>query len=308
MVTTSNLDKFLEGDLPKAILFTNKDKIPPLMHSLGLELNKRMKIGVVKSTETALTEKFNVDSFPKVLVIPAGDADATPIPYEGGLKKAELLSFLESHAVAKEEDSKKKDKRNSNNQASNKDSEKKMKEKEEEQKKPEEKPAPAAEANSITEIPELDVSKVQKICKKTCVIAVVPTPENKEKDLEVILALANLYKRDESMKFVWVDASNNADFIQTLGVSMEDNKPGLAVLRVKKSRVSVMDKATHEWSLDSLEIFLGRIVGGDAAWKKIDLAGGSSSSDNATTSTVSASSTTTESTASSETETHRDEL
>ncbi|CAG8678627.1 1892_t:CDS:2, partial [Dentiscutata heterogama] len=69
------MDEFFskENDtLSKVVLFTNKDQTTPLYKALSCEFHNRLIFGEVKEKESAIAEKFGVDKFPKLFVIPKG--------------------------------------------------------------------------------------------------------------------------------------------------------------------------------------------------------------------------------------------
>ncbi|GAB0133257.1 hypothetical protein EsDP_00001669 [Epichloe bromicola] len=78
-VADKDLDAFLAGDKPKAILFTEKGTTSALLRE-------------IRNTETKAVEKFGIDKFPTLVLIPAGDSE--PILYDGELKKKDMVEFL----------------------------------------------------------------------------------------------------------------------------------------------------------------------------------------------------------------------
>jgi protein disulfide-isomerase A6 len=99
-VTSKNEEKFLSKELPKALLFTNKDKTSDLYKALAIDYRNRMELGEAKHNDKALVEKYNVKDFPTLLVLKDG---AEPIKFEGKLGHQLLTKFLEPHAAPKKE-------------------------------------------------------------------------------------------------------------------------------------------------------------------------------------------------------------
>jgi protein disulfide-isomerase A6 len=95
-VTSSNLEKFLGQELPKALLFTNKDKTSDLYIALSIDFHHRMVLGEAKHSDKKLVEQYGVTNFPTLLVIKDGQE---PVKYDGKLSHEPLFKFLSQFAA-----------------------------------------------------------------------------------------------------------------------------------------------------------------------------------------------------------------
>jgi hypothetical protein len=93
-VNNNNLDSFLttNPNLPKCFLFTDKKGIPLLYKALSVAFQKKLEFGIVRDSDTAITGKYKVNSFPKIMVI--GVTDKKPTFYSGETKYKPLFDFL----------------------------------------------------------------------------------------------------------------------------------------------------------------------------------------------------------------------
>ncbi|KAG5993761.1 hypothetical protein E4U52_001678 [Claviceps spartinae] len=92
-VTDKDLDTFLAGDKPKAILFTEKGTTSALLRSLAIDFLDVITVGQVRDKEVKAVEKFGIKQYPALVLIPAGDKE--PITYDGELKKKSVVEFLQ---------------------------------------------------------------------------------------------------------------------------------------------------------------------------------------------------------------------
>ena len=102
-VKSDNATDFLDGEYPKALLFSDKEATSPLFKSLAIQFKSRMRMGKASSADADLAAKFGVDSFPKLVVVPGSDV-AKAVKHDGKLKKEELHAFLETHALKEKQD------------------------------------------------------------------------------------------------------------------------------------------------------------------------------------------------------------
>ncbi|GAO13624.1 uncharacterized protein UV8b_01757 [Ustilaginoidea virens] len=92
-VSDKDLDKFLESDKPKAILFTDKGTTSALLRSIAIDFLDVITVGQVRDKEKKAVDKFGIAKFPTLVLVPAG-TDAKPIVYDGELKKKDMVEFL----------------------------------------------------------------------------------------------------------------------------------------------------------------------------------------------------------------------
>jgi len=87
-----------EKGMPKALLFTDKKETPPTFKALSLRFKDRMRLGQVGSESKAILEKYAVDAFPRVVVLPADGSP--PVVWDGENKLEALHAFFAKHANA----------------------------------------------------------------------------------------------------------------------------------------------------------------------------------------------------------------
>ncbi|KAF5659030.1 disulfide-isomerase [Fusarium heterosporum] len=91
-VSDKDLDSFLEGDKPKAILFTSKGTTSALLRSIAIDFLDVISVAQIRDKETAAVKKFGVDKFPALVLIPGEGKDH--IVYDGELVKKDMIKFL----------------------------------------------------------------------------------------------------------------------------------------------------------------------------------------------------------------------
>ncbi|PVU89755.1 hypothetical protein BB559_002652 [Furculomyces boomerangus] len=100
------MKEFIEQDTPKAILFTDKSKIPNMWKGLSLRFNERLNLGVVGKKHSEIIEKYDIKSFPSIAVFTGGSEPKT-VNYDGSFEYEEIVSFLKEHALpSKQKDEK----------------------------------------------------------------------------------------------------------------------------------------------------------------------------------------------------------
>ena len=101
-VTDANVNDFLadggNGGGPRALLFTDKNKVTPLLKGLAIEFLGVLPVGQVRSGETETVTRFGVTSFPTLVLVPGGGAE--PEVYDGEMKKPAMVAFLSKVKVA----------------------------------------------------------------------------------------------------------------------------------------------------------------------------------------------------------------
>ncbi|OHX00135.1 protein disulfide-isomerase [Colletotrichum incanum] len=225
-VTDKDLDSFLEGDKPKAILFTEKGTTSALLRSVAIDFLDAVTVGQVRSKEAKAVEKFGVKSFPTLVLLPGGDKE--PIIYDGELKKDGLVSFISQVASPnpdpapkgeKKKDDKKAEKKSK--PASTKSSTSTAAEQEAtpEPEIPTETPSTEQAAPVVNVIPPLPIAdtpeKLQAEClsakSHTCVLAFVPSKENEkaEKALTSLSELAHKYAQNQRKIFPFFSVPND---------------------------------------------------------------------------------------------------
>jgi hypothetical protein len=101
----NNIHSFLNNNLfNKVIIFTNKKNPSILTKGLTNNFYDRLLFGEVQETEKALVERFNIKTFPTLLVYKVFDHtrlidEPEIIPYEGLIKADKIIEFLQPHAL-----------------------------------------------------------------------------------------------------------------------------------------------------------------------------------------------------------------
>lgn len=78
-------------DGPKALLFTEKGTTSALLKSIAIDFLDVISVGQVRNKDTAVVEKFGIEKFPTLLLIPT---EGEPIVYNGELNKKDMVAFL----------------------------------------------------------------------------------------------------------------------------------------------------------------------------------------------------------------------
>ncbi|KAM0344472.1 hypothetical protein ACHAPU_007444 [Fusarium lateritium] len=91
-VSDKDLDSFLEGDKPKAILFTSKGTTSALLRSIAIDFLDVISVGQIRDKEIAAVKKFGVEKFPALVLIPNEGKDH--VVYDGELVKKDMIKFL----------------------------------------------------------------------------------------------------------------------------------------------------------------------------------------------------------------------
>jgi len=63
-----------------------------MFKALSSAFETKLFFGMVTSSETALTKRYRVKEFPKIIVVKA--TERKPIPYKGALNYPDLFKFL----------------------------------------------------------------------------------------------------------------------------------------------------------------------------------------------------------------------
>ncbi|KAE8376730.1 hypothetical protein BDV26DRAFT_265084 [Aspergillus bertholletiae] len=98
-VTDKDLDKWLSEDqeAPKAILFTEKGTTSALIRALAIDFLGSIKVAQIRSKESDAVERFGVEDFPTLVLLPGGEQEH--IVYDGELKKKPMVEFLSQVAA-----------------------------------------------------------------------------------------------------------------------------------------------------------------------------------------------------------------
>jgi len=239
-----NVDEFIkeEHSMPKVLLFTNKKKVPVLFRALSTAFDKKMKLGVVFSSEDDLCRRYNVSEFPKILLIKSHEPK--PRIFKGELKYQPIFDFLNVHAetfvtgggYADEEDS-------------------------------------SATKSWLQEaVPELHSKSGQDICLGVdgvlCVIYVnTAKPDDKSYTMlkEVYTAIrSKLEGRGLNYKVMWMNSSIQKSWVKKFNI---EEVPQIVVLNPGKRKRFLIHNS--EFTVDAIKSTFDNIEGGNAKFKSI---------------------------------------
>jgi hypothetical protein len=95
-ITNANVNTFLSESpsVPKVLLFTDKEKGTPMLYKgLSVAFEKKLNFGIVRATDSLLTDKYQITSFPSIIVIKAGAPK--PFRYTGkAITFRDIFEFL----------------------------------------------------------------------------------------------------------------------------------------------------------------------------------------------------------------------
>ncbi|KAJ3258452.1 hypothetical protein HK103_003574 [Boothiomyces macroporosus] len=233
-ITEENNDK-----VDKVVLVTDKKTTPPLFKALSIEYLDRLAFGEVKSSNAELVAELGVETFPAILIFPKDGSNV--IAYDGIVKQAQLVEFLDKYALP----------------SKRKKTEKKKKDKKDEKKKGEQKEKKVKYDPKIPEIKNQDDLKKLCLADKTCIISFLThEPEYPEstkaldEHIAVIQAVKTKYYEKDLYNFVWVNAiETGSQLIRDFGVS--DMYPSMLALNYPRKSYRVLKTAFDEPSISS---------------------------------------------------------
>ncbi|KAM0275999.1 hypothetical protein ACHAQH_007217 [Verticillium albo-atrum] len=274
-VTDKDLDTFVASDTdkPKAILFTEKGTTTPLLRSIAIDFLDVITVAQVRNTQQAVVEKYGVEKFPTLLLLPADGGE--PVVYDGAMKKPAILEFLSQAGTPNPDPPVK--------------AGKKAKSPPKAESKPkvaEEKPAPEAAAEDVIEepvatpaapaaapIPSVETAELQKEClspkSHTCILALVPSTANdkSEKVLGSLAELAHKYTQGgrHLFPFFAVSDENPSAASLTKSLSLKADVELVAV----NARRGWWRHYEGEGDATSVEAWIDAIRMGDSAKNKL---------------------------------------
>jgi len=209
----NSLSNFLNeySEIPHIILFSSKADISPIMKSLSVSFKGRVVFGQVKQDVKDVVEKYNVESFPKILVVKGLE---NPIHYDGAINPEELRDFVTQHAgektVAKDH--------------------------------PVPPPPRTRPSKSTTDVSfvEVNLDNIDVVCQALCVLGFVDVETIDDKravkdDHQHILnQVLSSFKSDGKFKFGWVDKVTESSLIQKFSLSPDE--PALLVFNGKRQK------------------------------------------------------------------------
>ena len=97
-VGDKDLEGFLAGETPKAVLFSDKGKTSALLKAVAIEFKGGMTVAQIRNTEKASVELFGITKYPTLIMLPGGK-DTEKEVYDGEMTKEGIVNFLSKLAT-----------------------------------------------------------------------------------------------------------------------------------------------------------------------------------------------------------------
>jgi len=249
-VNNNNIDSFEKDkpNIPKCFLFTEKKGNPLIYRALSIAFDKKIDMGVVRSSETGIVSKYRIKKFPTILVVPVSEKKHRI--YEESINYKNLFDFLNvfSETFFRVGDDTPR----------------------------------LADPNMKVEtkawkkekLPEYNKETANEICFKVdgtlCVILV-----NKEKPTDELVNLFNAVqnylapKIDRGIKyrFGWVNSSTQGKFVESLGLTPADGPKMVLINPGSRKRFFLMENDLIE---ENMRNVFERLAGGELRFKNFD--------------------------------------
>lgn len=274
-VSDKDLDSFLKGDKPKAILFTSKGTTSALIRSIAIDFLDVISVGQIRDKETAAVKKFGIEKFPALVLIPGDGKD--PIVYDGEMAKKNMVKFLSQagepnpvHATGKTKSSKPKKAESKSAKSA-----KKSKATEAAKEEPVESKESSTEAAEAvpTIIPISTISSLEKLAEEclapkshTCVLVFTPG-EAGEKAVDSLSHLNTKYVHGGRKTFPIIAVPSDSEAASTLPKALGFKKE--VNLIAINTRRNWWRQYEGDFSLASVENWIDAIRMGEGAKKKI---------------------------------------
>ncbi|KAF9773320.1 hypothetical protein IL306_008900 [Fusarium sp. DS 682] len=276
-VSDKDLDFFLKGDKPKAILFTSKGTTSALIRSIAIDFLDVISVAQIRDKETAAVKKFGIEKFPTLVLIPGEGKD--PIVYDGEMVKKDMVKFLSQagepnpvHATGSTKSSK--PKKAESKKAESK-SAKKSKATEAAKEEPVESKESSTEAAEAvpTIIPISTISSLEKLAEEclapkshTCVLVFTPG-EAGEKAVDSLSHLNTKYVHGGRKTFPIIAVPTDSEAASTLPKALGfKNDVNLIAINTRRNWWRQYE---GDFSLASVENWIDAIRMGEGAKKKI---------------------------------------
>lgn len=85
-ITSANINTWINENpsVPKVILFTEQKGTPMIYKGLSVEFEKKLFFGIVRKSEDALVQRYNILKFPMIIVVKT--TEKKPFYYKGEMK------------------------------------------------------------------------------------------------------------------------------------------------------------------------------------------------------------------------------
>ncbi|CZS74543.1 unnamed protein product [Fusarium graminearum] len=278
-VSDKDLDSFLAGDKPKAILFTQKGTTSALIRSIAIDFLDVISVGQIRDKEAGAVKKFGVEKFPALVLIPGEGKDH--IVYDGEMAKKDMVKFLTQagqpnpiHASGntKSTKGKKDDTKNTKTKKDDTKSAKKNKSTEAAKEPAAESKEPAAEPIPSI-VPISTIKSLEKLTEEclapkshTCVLLFTPG-EAGEKAVESLSHLNTKYVHGGRNTIPFISIPSDSDAASTLPKALGLNdKVNLIAINTRRNW---WRQYSGDFSLSSVESWIDAIRMGEGAKKKL---------------------------------------
>jgi protein disulfide-isomerase A6 len=268
-VSDKDLDAFLAGDKPKAILFTQKGTTSALIRSIAIDFLDVISVAQIRDKEAGAVKKFGIEKFPALVLIPGEGKD--PIVYDGEMAKKDMVKFLtqagqpnpvhasgNTKSTKAEKDDTKSAKKNKSTEAAKE---------------------PAAESKESTAeavpsiVPISTINSLEKLTEKclapkshTCVLLFTPG-EAGEKAVDSLSHLNTKYVHGGRNTFPFIAVPSDSDAASTLPKALGlNNKVNLIAINTRRNWWRQYE---GDFSLSSVESWIDAIRMGEGAKKKL---------------------------------------
>jgi len=238
----TSLSHFLEKnpEIPHVLLFSSKSEVSPIMKSSSVLYKNRIAFAQVKQDAKEIVEKYNVESFPKLLVIKADEEQ--PTIYEGSVTPEELNIFLSGIA---------------GNEVS-----------QESIPPPPPRARPSKAAVDVSLV-EINKENIDEVCQGMCILGFVDVETTDDKKTvksehnELLLEILNRFKLDGKFKFGWIDRGTQLELLSKFSLPTEE--PSLVVYNGKRQRFVKAESFEFKVAFTTIE----HVLTGDARYTSL---------------------------------------
>lgn len=237
-------------NLPKCILFTEKKGNPLIFRALSVSFDKKIDMGIVRSSESAINAKYKIKKFPAIMVLTVGEKKQKL--YEGAINYKLLFDwmnvFSETFFRVGEDKARSTDKPKV------------------------EKPwAIEVILLLIQKLPEFTKDSANEICFKIDgTICVLLINHEKPQD-DLINMFYNLQNhlspkidRGIKYKFGWINSNTQNKFISSTGLSLGDKSKMMIVNPGSRKRFYIMENELNE---ANMKYEFDKLAGGEIRFK-----------------------------------------
>ncbi|RSL69047.1 hypothetical protein CEP53_002381 [Fusarium sp. AF-6] len=269
-VSDKDLDSFLGGDKPKAILFTKKGTTSALIRSIAIEFLDVISVAQIRDKEKAAVKKFGIKDFPTLVLIPGEGKE--PVLYDGELVKKDMVKFLSQAGQPNPDPAPDNGKASKAKKNGAKD--KKSKSTETAKEEPTAESASEAAESAIPSIVPIDtITSLEKLTKEclapkshTCILVFTPG-EAGEKAVDSLSHLNTKYVHGGRHTFPFISIPSDSEAASTLpkALGLNDEVNLIAI----NTRRNWWRQYQGDFSLHSVENWVDAIRMGEGAKKKL---------------------------------------